>query len=124
MKTKYKGNLAVGQAISRFLFEGYTVSLPLNDSQKYDIIIDNGKLEKIQCKYTSSKPKESKSYRVGLRIITGYRKKELKMVFYQKGDFDKLFVFCSDKSQYLIPFSELKGKCEIAIGKNMQKYRL
>ena len=37
---KEKGNAGLGLAIAYFSANGYTVSIPLNDTQDYDIIIE------------------------------------------------------------------------------------
>lgn len=37
---KEKGNSALGIAIAYFSTNGYTVSIPLNDTQDYDIVIE------------------------------------------------------------------------------------
>lgn len=42
-------------AINYFTLNGYTVSVPLNDTQWYDLIIEkNGKFETVQCKATQT----------------------------------------------------------------------
>lgn len=37
---KEKGNAALGLAIAYFSSNGYTVSIPLNDTQDYDLIVE------------------------------------------------------------------------------------
>ena len=37
---KEKGNTGLGIAIAYYSSNGYTVSIPLNDTQDYDLIID------------------------------------------------------------------------------------
>ena len=51
---KQRGNCGLGIAIAYFSTNGYTVSIPLNDTQDYDLLIDkDGKIESAQVKYTS-----------------------------------------------------------------------
>lgn len=40
INTNTKGNIALGKAISYFTEQNYTISIPLNDSQWYDLIIE------------------------------------------------------------------------------------
>lgn len=40
---KQKGNTSLGMAIAYFSSHGYTVSIPLNDTQDYDLIVEKGK---------------------------------------------------------------------------------
>ena len=37
---KHNGNLAVASAIHHFVSEGYTVSIPLSDTAKYDWVVE------------------------------------------------------------------------------------
>lgn len=49
--TKRRGAVGLGAAVAYFTKLGYIVSIPLNDSQDYDLIIDDGsKLEKSKSK--------------------------------------------------------------------------
>lgn len=47
------GNAALSMAIAYFGSNGYVVSVPLNDTQDYDLVVDkDGKLQKVQVKGT------------------------------------------------------------------------
>ena len=48
---KQKENCGLGMAIAYFSTNGYTVSIPLNDTQDYDLIVEkNGILQRVQVK--------------------------------------------------------------------------
>lgn len=52
---KEKGRVGLSLSIAYFGTHGYTVSLPLNDTQWYDLIIEqDGKIETVQCKCTTT----------------------------------------------------------------------
>ena len=56
---KDKGRTGLSLAIGYFGSNGYTISLPLNDTQWYDLIIEeNGVFQTVQCKFTDSKDRE------------------------------------------------------------------
>ena len=40
MDNKQKGNLAIASAIKHFVSTGYTVSTPLCDTAKYDLVVE------------------------------------------------------------------------------------
>ena len=64
-----KGRAGISAAIGYFGMNGYTVSIPLNDTQGYDLIVDDGeKLMKISCKATGSRSKSGASV-VSLRNL-------------------------------------------------------
>ena len=44
---KEKGNTSLGIAIAYYTSNGYTVSLPLNDTQDYDLIVDKKNILRI-----------------------------------------------------------------------------
>lgn len=53
---KDKGRAGLSLAIAYFGANGYSVNIPLNDTQWYDLIIEkDGKFETVQCKATGSK---------------------------------------------------------------------
>lgn len=53
MDRKQLGRIGLVKAIEYYTLQGYTVSLPLNDTQWYDLIIEKeGILELVQCKAT------------------------------------------------------------------------
>ena len=55
MDRKQLGRLGLGLAIAYYTKQGYTVSLPINDTQWYDLIIEqNGAFQTVQCKATAT----------------------------------------------------------------------
>ena len=55
---KDKGKAGLSLAIAYFGTNGYTISLPLNDTQWYDLIIEKDNIfQTVQCKFTASKDK-------------------------------------------------------------------
>ena len=64
---KEKGNTGLGIAIAYFTSHGYTVSIPLNDTQDYDLIVDkHNVIKKVQGKSTSCRTKYG-IYQVALK---------------------------------------------------------
>ena len=68
-----QGNVGMGQAIAYYTQKGQTVSIPLNDCQEYDLVVEypDG-LKKVQVKTTKSKAPSGR-YVVGLRTMSGYK---------------------------------------------------
>ena len=55
---KQIGRIGLSMAINYFTIQGYTVSLPINDTQWYDLVIEkDGKFETVQCKATQTNAK-------------------------------------------------------------------
>lgn len=106
--SKQQGNIGIGKAIQYFTLNGYTVSIPLNDSQDYDLIVDNGILNKVQVKTTKSLSKYG-IYKVNLRVGGGNSKRNYVRKTGQEVKYDLLFVLCNDGSQYVIPKSYIES---------------
>lgn len=105
MNTKQKGNIGVGIAIAYYTSIGAVVSVPINDSQDYDLLVDiDSFIYTVQVKYTSEKT-SSGYYTVGLRSISGSSKQEYKNVGATNVDF--LFITTKDYQIFLIPVAEI-----------------
>lgn len=119
MNTNTKGNIALGKAISYFTENEYTVSIPLNDSQYYDLIIEKDNVfQTIQAKYTSEKG--NNGFKCSLRTISGTSRKPIYSVKDKKVDF--IFCYCSNGDMYLIPTEAFKNNTGIMLVREKSKY--
>jgi hypothetical protein len=124
INSKRKGSIAVGEAISYFLQNIESVFLPVSDCDKYDLVIDkDSAFKKVQCKYSNDKL-QGGGFIVDLRTFGGYRGKTYHNK-YLKDDFDLLFIYCSDRSRYLIPAENVWDKSQIVVGnKSWNEFKL
>lgn len=114
------GNSSLGIAISYFVCNGFIVSIPLNDTQDYDLVIEkDGKLDKVQVKATGCKTKNN-IYQVSLKSCGGTKGKEYKTLI--NTNIDYLFILNADLKMYVIPKSEIKNKCTINLGENLNRF--
>lgn len=114
MKPKEKGDLAVAQAISYFMSNGYEVCLPIGDKRPYDLIVEQGgRLSRVQVKYAGYYKGEQK-YRAALRTMGGnqsyYSAKK-----YEDNDFDLLFVYVENGRKFVFPWTELHVRNSLSI---------
>lgn len=110
---KHRGNAGLSYAIAYFGCNGYTVSLPLNDTQDYDLIVDDGvSLKKVQVKATSQVDDKGE-YAVSLKSSGGTKGATYKNV--RDTNVDLLFVLCSNMDAYLIPREALTQKNELKL---------
>jgi len=116
------GNSSLGIAISYFTCNDYVVSIPLNDTQDYDLIVEkNNKLFKVQVKGTSFKTKYN-IYQVALKSCGGTKGKIYKTV--TKTNVDLLFVVTKNRDMYLIPINVLSNVYTLNLGKDFDKYKV
>lgn len=98
-----KGRAGMSMAIAYFGANGYTVSIPLNDTQWYDLIVEkNGVFSTVQCKATGSADNT-----ISLRSTGGTKGIDYDNVLNHPVD----FLFCLDKEMhmYVIPVEEMKN---------------
>lgn len=120
--TKHQGNIGVAAAIKYFVISGYTVSIPINDSQDYDLIVDKeGTLYRVQVKTTSYKT-PSGAFQVNLKSSGGTKGTIYKRV--NKDNSDLLFILCSDTSEFLIPLIDITNTSAITLSFDYLKYRI
>lgn len=119
---KEKGNTSLGIAIAYYSSNGYTVSIPLNDTQDYDLLVDkDNMLKKVQVKSTACKTKYG-NYQVALKSCGGTKGKTYKTVIETK--IDEIFILTEDLRMYILPISEIKNKSTLTICEKYDQYRV
>ena len=114
-----QGNMGLGKAIEYFTSWGIPIAIPLNDTQKYDLIADfNNKLQRISVK-TSRYTKDDKSYPVLLKRCGGTQRNT---ILFDNNSCDYLFIYTADESIYLIPSKEITTVSSITVGNKYKEY--
>lgn len=118
---KQKGNSGLAAAIGYYGLQGYTISIPLNDTQDYDLIVDNGqKLLKVQVKATGQRTPQGYST-VSLKSCGGTKGTTYKTIV--ETDIDLLFIFTELQEIYEIPIKDIVATSTLNLGPERQKYR-
>ena len=118
---KEKGNTSLGMAIAYYTSKGNIVSIPLNDTQDYDLIIDNNNiLKKVQVKSTGCKTKYG-NYQVALKSCGGTKGTTYKTVV--ETNIDEVFIVTEDIEFYIIPINAIKNKSTLNICSKYEKYK-
>lgn len=119
---KEKGNSGLGMAIAYFSTNNYTVSIPLNDTQDYDLVIEkNNVLKTVQVKATGCKRKNG-VYQVALKSCGGTKGKTYKTII--DTNIDYVFILTENKEIYLIPKEEIKNRTTLNLCYKYEKYRV
>lgn len=120
---KKQGDVGMGYAIAYYARKGYTVSIPLTDSQDYDLIIDDGvSLSKVQVKTTSNKQSNG-NYQVGLRTCGGNRSGQ-KIKTFDYNSSNLLFVLTEGGDCYEIPTNIVECRNALTLCEKYQQYRI
>ena len=119
---KQKGNCGLGMAIAYFSTNDYVVSIPLNDTQDYDLIVEkNGILQRVQVKATGCIGKGG-NYQVALKSCGGTKGKTYKTVIETKVEL--LFVLAENKKMYLIPREKIENYSTLSLCDKYEKFRV
>ena len=119
---KEKGNTGLGIAIAYYTSNGYIVSIPLNDTQDYDLVVEkDNKLSKVKVKATSCKTKYG-IYQVALKSCGGTKGKTYKTVI--ETNIDELFILTEDLNIYILLIEEIKNRSTLNICNKYERYRV
>jgi hypothetical protein len=119
---RVQGDAGLGIAIAYFSRIGVRVGIPLTDSQRYDLMIDDGKqLSRVQVRTTTAK--QGNSYVVGLKAVGGNKTQIITKVF-DPAAYEWLFVLCGDATAYLIPTTAISARYCLFLGRKYERFRL
>ena len=107
---KQIGRIGLSMAINYFTIKGYTVSLPVNDTQWYDLIIEkDGIFETVQCKAT-----QTTEGTIDFRSTGGTKGAEYDNL---KNHSELNWLFCVNKdlNMWLFPIKELPHNNQIKL---------
>ena len=97
-------------AINYFTLKGYTVSIPINDTQWYDLIIQkNGIFQTVQCKAT-----QTENGSIDFRSKGGTSGKVYDNLL-NHSELDWLFCVNKNYQMWLIPVKEITSKKQISL---------
>lgn len=121
--TTDQGNIGLSRAIYEFQKMGYTISLPMTENQKYDLVIDNGQgLKRVQVKTTQYKSKYG-TFTVNIKTCGGNRSGH-KLHYFDNKSCELLFVLTGEDDVYIIPTSEITAKSTLAMSNHLLDYKI
>lgn len=107
---KQIGRLGLSMAINYFTIQGYTVSLPINDTQWYDLIIEkDNQFFTVQCKAT-----QTENDSIDLRSTGGTKGSVYDNVL-NHSKLDYLFCVNKDLKMWLIPIKDITTSKQITL---------
>lgn len=116
----HQGNVGLGRAIAYYTVNCIPVLLPLNDTQKYDLAVDIGGLQRVSIKTTQFKNKAS-NYAVLLKNCGGSSGNN-KIRYFDNSTCDILFVVTIEGTMYEIPSQDIKVKNSLTLTSDWDKY--
>jgi hypothetical protein len=122
--TKKRGDAGVGSAIAWFTLQGLTVSIPLTDSQDYDLVVDiEDRLCRVQVKTVTYKPDGKGNYCVNLRVMGG-NSHCLTNKSFDKTRVEYVFVLTNDGDKYFIPSEVIDATTSFSLTNKYEEYKV
>lgn len=126
MNTVEQGNVGLGRAIAYFTSHGDPVCILLNDTQAYDLVIEEGgQLKTVQVK--TSNYMVGDTYVVQLKTVRP-NKTQNTIAHIKKVDY--VFIHCFNGDEYLLPWKAIQNsktgnpKTQINLSKAYLKYKV
>lgn len=121
---KEKGRAGLAMGIAYFGSNGYNISIPLNDTQDYDLVVEkDNTFQKVQCKSTSRMNKNKLFYIVKLESYGGLNGG----TYYgtvKDSSADLLFILTENKDMYLIPVNIIVQNRTLTLTNDYDKYKV
>lgn len=120
---RLQGLIGLGTAIDWFTRNGYFVAIPLNDSQPWDLIVEDeeGSLSRVQVKTTTRRARSGR-FVVMLETAGGNQSFHTRKPF-DKSKSDLLFVLTDDGAVYIIPCQEIAATRGIVLSGKYERFR-
>jgi hypothetical protein len=117
-----QGLLGLTDAIAFFGRRGWPVSLPLIDSQPYDLVVDDGvSLRRVQVKTTTARA-ASGAFVVSLCTNGGNQSFHTKKLF-DPTTCDLLYVLTDDRVRYVIPATAITARTALTLSRKLEGFR-
>lgn len=121
--SKKQGDAGLGQAIGWFATQGLTVSVPLTDSQDYDLIVDTvDGLDRVQVRTCTSV--RYSDFIVQLCVKGGNKTSIGKTKAFSAEAVDSLFVVTGDGNLFWIPSCSIKSKYSLTLNSKWDKFKV
>lgn len=118
----HQGNLGLGRAIAYYTTNCIPIMLPLNDTQKYDLVIDkDNKLQRVSVKTTQHLNKAETNYIVRLCNSGGSSGKSIIRKF-DKTSCDIVFILTIEGTMYEIPSENIDASTELTLTDKWNNY--
>lgn len=124
INSKKQGDVGMCYAIAYYSRLGWTVSIPITDSQDYDLLVENtdNNILKVQVK-TSRYLTEGGTYQVSLKTCGGNKSGQtIKKM--DKNYIDLVFVLVDDGSCYSIPTEKTESSGSMNLGDKYSEFKV
>ena len=121
---RLQGLLGLSAAIDWFTRNGYFVAIPLNDSQPWDLVVEDsaGVLSRVQVKTTTRRARSGR-FVVMLETAGGNQSFSTRKPFDNRAS-ELLFVLTDEEDMYLIPCGEITVSRGLTLSGTCERFRV
>ena len=121
---RLQGLIGVSAAIDWFTRNGYFVAIPLNDSQPWDLIVEDseGVVSRVQVKTSTNRTRYGR-FVVMLETAGGNQSFSTRKPF-DNARTEILFVLTDDDQRYVIPCGDIATKRSLSLPGRYERYRI
>ena len=121
---RLQGLIGLGAAIDWFTRNGYFVAIPLNDSQPWDLVVEDaaGTVSRVQVKTTTFR--NSKGRYVAMLATAGGNQSFSTRKLFDPCKSELLFILTDSAAVYVIPCAEVRAVSSLTLGARYERYRV
>lgn len=118
----HQGNVGLGRAIAYYTANCIPIMIPLNDTQKYDLVVDkDGQLQRVSVKTTQSMNKSNTCYVVQFKNSGGASGKSIIRNF-DNTTCDIVFIVTIEGTMYEIPSNLINVSSALTLTEDWNSY--
>jgi hypothetical protein len=120
-----QGTIGVGAAIRWFLANGYNVSLPIGEAERYDLVVEDpdGRLQRVEVKTTTYKTPRGR-YVVQIKTCGGNQSWNGTVKHFDPTEVELLYVLTDDQEEYVIPTEHVRSRNTLSLSPEMARFRV
>ena len=121
---RLQGLFGLTAAIDWFTRNGYFVAIPLNDSQPWDLIVEDaaGVVSRVQVKTTTFR--NPRGHYVAMLATAGGNQSFHTRKPFDRGKSELLFILADNGMMYLIPCCDVESVASLTLGQKYEAYRV
>ena len=121
---RLQGLIGLGAAIDWFTRHGYFVAIPLNDSQAWDLIVEDaaGVVSRVQVKTTTCQ--NSRGRYVVAMVTSGGNQSFATRRPFDPTRSELLFILTDQQDIYVVPCERVDGRSSLTLGAKYDRYRV
>lgn len=120
-----QGAIGLAQAVAWFTRNGYEVSLPISEAQRYDLVVEDehGDLKKVEVKTTTHRNVRGR-FVAQIKTCGGNQSWNGTVKRFDPDEVDILYVLTDSWDEYVIPTDHVRATTALTLGADLAPFRV